>query len=101
MVCDPDAREAVENEMPPFFVVVPSTVQSTLITAGSMTLTFRVPGLFTAPAGGSVESIGTTARQMVKMICSRETELKLVFTLLPNRLFIMELHEGRYCPVPV
>ena len=46
--------------MTPAFVigVPPSTVQSTLMTTGSMTLTLSTPGLVTAPAAGSVESIG-------------------------------------------
>src|SRR5882724_3641474 len=96
----PDAKAAVEKETPALTVVTPSIVQSTLITAGSTTFTFKVAGLSTAPSGGSAESTGVTARQMLKTICSRDTELKLVSTLSPNRLFIIELHDGRYCPGP-
>ena len=54
----------VFNVVPPLTIIVPSTVQSTLMTAGSMTLTFSIAGLLTAPAAGSVESIGFTTRQM-------------------------------------
>src|ERR1700712_5628775 len=103
-MCVPHASAAVERLVPPLAVVIPSTVQSTLITDGSTTLTVSVAGLFTAPAGGSAESIGVTARQMLKIICSRETELKLVLRGIfarsrpPNKLFIIELQEGRYCP---
>src|SRR5690606_40776824 len=100
MVWVPEGREAVENVVPALVIVSPLTVQSTSITAGSITLTRRIPGSFTAPGGGSVESMGTTARQMLKTICSRDTELKLVLTSLPNRLFIIELHDCRYWPVP-
>ena len=48
-----------------------------------------------SPAGGTVESIGTQLRQTSITIFSRDTELKLVFGLLPNRLFIIELIDGR------
>jgi hypothetical protein len=68
IMCVPDAKEAVEKLVPPLVVVIPSTVQSTLMTAGSTTFTVNIAGLFTAPAGGSVESIGVTARQMLKII---------------------------------
>jgi hypothetical protein len=103
----PALKLAVDIEVPPFTVVTPSIVQSTLMTAGSMTFTRRVAGLSAAagamvvPAIGSVESIGVNpARQMLKTICSREGELKLVFTLFPNRLFIIEFADGRYWPEP-
>src|SRR5689334_20228360 len=101
----PDASVDVSKLVPAFVVVMPSIVQSTLMTAGSTTFTLSTPapdtaaGLMVVPAMGSVESIGFTARQIVKMICSRETELKLVFTASPNRLFIIEFEEGRYWPV--
>src|SRR6185369_6675455 len=102
MVRLPAARAEVEKLVPALTVVAPSMVQSTLITAGSTTFTCNVAGLFAAPSGGSTESIGFTARQMLKIICSRETELKLVSSGIfvrsapPNRLFIIELHDGRY-----
>ena len=62
----------------------------------------------TYQSGGSYHTISsafavlaiplTTARQIEKMICSREIELKLVFRFMPKRLFIIEFDEGRYCP---
>ena len=55
--------------------VVVMSAQSTLMTAGSMTLTVRTPGLLTAPAAGTVESIGCMRFQIVITISSRETEL--------------------------
>ena len=64
------------------------------MTAGSITFTFSMPGLDTAPAAGSVESIGFTTRQMLMTICSRDTGLKVVLTLFPNRLFIIEFGAG-------
>src|SRR5262245_20172955 len=112
MVCVPAARPAplTENVGPPFgATMLPSTDQLTLMTAGSMTLTFSIAGFVTAPAGGSTESYGCwTARQMSMTIFSRETELKAVFAvqvawlLLPqNRLFIIELLLGRQVPPPL
>src|SRR6187397_2801887 len=100
MVCVPAASTDVSKVVPAFTFVVPSMVQSTLITVGSTTLTFNVVASVGAsaavvPAGGSVESIGFIARQIVKMICSRDTELKLVSTFSPNRLFIIEFEDGR------
>src|ERR1044071_9202336 len=72
-------------------LMVPSTDQSTLMTAGSMTLTFSIAGFVTAPAGGSTESYGcTTTRQMSMMIFSRVTGLYDVFGSLPNSWFIVE-----------
>ena len=72
----PAARVDVSNVTPPFTIgAPPSTVQSTLMTAGSTTLTLRTPGPVTAPAAGSVESIGLTFFQMLMTSCSRETEL--------------------------
>src|SRR5688572_28091808 len=98
MVWLPDAspRPATLKMVPPFAATtVPSTDQSTSITAGSMTLTCSVAAPAASPAGGTVESIGTQLRQTSITIFSRDTELKLVFGLLPNRLFIIELIDGR------
>src|SRR5262245_25503203 len=88
---------------PPFvFGVPPSTVQSTLMTAGSMTFTFSMVGLLAAPAGGSTESHGCwPARQMSMAIFSRDTELYEVFGLSPNKLFIIEFELGRHVRPPV
>src|SRR5512138_435329 len=102
----PAARVEVSNVTPPFIIgVPPSTVQSTLMTAGSMTLTFNMPGLDTAPAAGSVESIGFTTRQMVMTMFSRDGMLNAVLPgqglrPLQNRLFIIEFAVGRYWPEP-
>jgi hypothetical protein len=70
--------------------------------AGSTTFTLRTPGLDTAPAAGSVESIGFTFFQMLMMICSRETELNAVLGVhfvsslaLQNIEFIIEFAVGR------
>src|SRR5262245_25321724 len=96
----PAASFDVSNVVPPLVMgVPPSTVQSTLMTAGSTTFTFSVAAVV-APAGGSVESMGVTARQMVKTMFSRDTELKLVSAFEPNKLFIIELQEGRHSPLP-
>src|SRR5690606_19850352 len=74
--------------------------QSTLITTGSITCTTRDSGFVTDPGGGLTESQGrSTMRQMSMIIFSRETALKLVFGSFPNKLFIIEFDEGRYCPL--
>src|SRR6478609_7546841 len=73
MVWLPAASVEVSNVVPPFLVVTLSTVQSTLMTAGSITLTVRTPGFVTAPAADTVESIGLTKRHMPIAICSRDT----------------------------
>ena len=99
MVCMPlvRPRPVTVNVGPPFAATTaPSIDQSTSMTAGSMTLTVSVAGFATVPVvAGSVASIGTTWRQMSMIIFSRDTQLKLVFTLSPNRLFIIELTDGR------
>ena len=102
IVCAPAASVDVLNVVPPFFMTVPSTSQSTLMTAGSTTFTLSTPGLVTAPAAGSVESIGFTFFQMLITICSRETELNAVLGVhfvssfvLQNIEFIIEFAVGR------
>ena len=96
----------MSNVVPPFTIgVPPSIVQSTLMTAGSTTFTLSMPGLDTAPAAGSVESIGFTTRQMVMTMFSRDGMLNAVLAgqgvrPLQNRLFIIEFAVGRYCPEP-
>src|SRR5687768_7284957 len=103
MVCTPvdSFAAATSNFGPPLGATTAlSTDQSTSITAGSMTASSSVAGFVTAPAGGLASSTGLQARQIVNTICSRETELKLVLTFVPKRLFIIELAEGRYWPGP-
>src|SRR5262245_45262593 len=102
MVCVPEdsARPATFSDVPPFAATtVPSIDQSTLITAGSITFTVSVAGLFTGPAGGLVESTGTMRRQMSMTIFSRDTALKAAVASVAYWLFIIELADGRYCPV--
>src|SRR5262245_31816842 len=98
-MCEPGVRPAAATlKAAPMLraTTVPSTDQSTLTTVGSMTLTVRVVGFVTAPAGGTTESHGfEMMRQMSMIIFSRDTELKLVSGSLPNKLFIIELSVGR------
>src|SRR5262245_50081193 len=99
MVCMPDVSlaAATSNFGPPLGATTAlSTDQSTSITAGSMTTSSSAAGFETAPDGGFASTPGLHSRQMLNTICSRETELKLVLTSEPKRLFIIELAEGRH-----